>query len=302
MHFEIVDAFTKDRFAGNPAAVIVFGAGDERFSNDSLLQSIAAEFNLSETAYNIPTEDSTAEDIKYRLRWFTPTMEINLCGHATVASAHSLFTRHHPTATRICFSTMSGVLVSERTAEGSITLDLPSCPLIVDSVLRIQSDEEYRLRIEKVAAEVSNKVEGKILRVGLGSMGPLVELKMEVDLAGMEIDPIALTRNQIKCLTFTQAAPASSPFDIFSRVLAPGLGIKEDPVTGSAYGFLGPYWLGSEARKRIASSPAEGVFELRAQQVGPRKGEMTVIWDQERKRVKLVGEAVTVAEGKLIGV
>lgn len=87
---------------------------------------------------------------------------------------------------------MSGVLVSQRTAEGSITLDLPSCPLIVDSVLRIQSDEEYRLRIEKVAAEVSNKVEGKILRVGLGSMGPLVELKMEVDLAGMEIDPIAL--------------------------------------------------------------------------------------------------------------
>lgn len=138
--------------------------------------------------------------------------------------------------------------------------------------------------------------------------------------------PSSQTRNQIKCLTFTQAAPASSPFDIFSRVLAPGLGINEDPVvrpqlslpssspkkkslilgsppqTGSAYGFLGPYWLGSEARKRIASSPAEGVFELRAQQVGPRKGEMTVIWDQERKRVKLVGEAVTVAEGKLIGV
>lgn len=79
MHFEIVDAFTKDRFAGNPAAVIVFGAGDERFSNDSLLQSIAAEFNLSETAYNIPTEDSTAEDIKYRLRWFTPTMVRSPC-------------------------------------------------------------------------------------------------------------------------------------------------------------------------------------------------------------------------------
>ncbi|MBS0968569.1 MULTISPECIES: PhzF family phenazine biosynthesis protein [Yersiniaceae] len=253
-----VDAFSRHPFSGNPAAVCML----EKWLDDTTLQRIAQENNLSETAFVVKTGDS------YGLRWFTPAVEVDLCGHATLAAACVLFTRYVPHAEEIRFHTRSG----ELTVRGS--------------------DEGYILNFPLVHPVRIDTPPGLLAALGLGS-GPaeiwqasdiVVIINDENVLDSLSPDFSALaqfdTRGVVVC------TPAKA-FDFRSRWFGPQVGVNEDPVTGSAHTFLAPLW-GEKLGKKVLS----------AQQGGKRKGEITCRI-KENNRVELCGEACIVIEGEL---
>ncbi|GAA5919525.1 hypothetical protein JCM1841_002254 [Sporobolomyces salmonicolor] len=297
--FQTVDAFTQRSFGGNPASVIVLSSSPEDqalVANDALMQKIGMEFNLSETAFCSPLPGGTESEPKYEIRWFTPATEVPLCGHATLASAHVLFTTFHPTATRITFSTRkSGSLSAVRHPEdGSISLDFPAG--------RLTTLEDGHRRRPKIVDAVIKVVKSKeaIKRVDWWDpMGCLIELGSEVDLEKLEVDA-GLLSNVGDLVILTQPAPVSSGFDIYSRVFAPDLGIPEDPVTGAAHTALAPFWLSAPSISRLPKSSAvQQTSSLKAKQVSKRGGEMVLALDRETGRVELRGFAKTVMRGEI---
>lgn len=255
-----VDAFTDTPFGGNPAAVCVLPEPrDERW-----MQQVAQEMNLSETAFLVELSDG------FRLRWFTPTVEVALCGHATLASAHVLWEtgRLSPDATAH-FHTLSGVLTARR--DGSwIELDFPAMP---ESRIDPLPDLAAALDVEP-------------RYVGKNQFDYLVEVDSEATVRAMQPDMTLLKRVGVRGVIVTSRAE-TTPYDFVSRFFAPGSGIDEDPVTGSAHCCLGPFW-----QARLNKS------EFVAYQASERGGIVRVRVDGDR--VHLGGQAVTVLRGALI--
>jgi PhzF family phenazine biosynthesis protein len=256
-----VDAFTSNPFSGNPAAVVVL----EKPVDDRWMQNVALEMNLAETAFLARRDDGD-----FDLRWFTPAIEVDLCGHATLASAHVLWEEGHlePTV-QARFHTRSGVLTADR-RNGAIVLDFPATPE------RETKPPEGLLRALGVSAGY----------VGKSSFDYLVEVENEAAVRATSPDFGAL--GAIKARGIITTARASTPgFDFVSRFFAPAAGINEDPVTGSAHCTLGPFW-----------AARMGKTSFKAYQASPRGGVVKV--DVKGDRILLGGQAVTVLRGELV--
>lgn len=258
-----VDAFTSEAFAGNPAGVCVLSAPRD----DRWMQLVAREMAISETAFLHATDDG------YALRWFTPTTEVDLCGHATLASAHVLLESGHvaPGST-VRFHTRSGVLTAASSGDGWIELNFPATP-----------DE----RITSPAG-LADAMGANPRYVGRSRFDYLMEFEDEHTIRKLEPDFARLRGYDARGVIAT--ARASTPgADFVSRYFAPAFGIDEDPVTGSTHCCLGPFW-----GRRLKKSA------FVARQVSARGGEMRVALDGDR--VKLAGQAVTVLRAELVGV
>ncbi|MGF1933824.1 MAG: PhzF family phenazine biosynthesis protein [Nostoc sp. ChiQUE02] len=257
-----VDAFTNTPFAGNPAAVCVLSTPQD----DRWMQNVAQEMNLSETAFLVRQNDG------FNLRWFTPTVEVPLCGHATLASAHVLWSEGYLSQDKVArFYTKSGVLLAKLQDEW-IKLDFPVN----------HSQETVAPRELKAALGVAYK------SVFLNSFGYLVELKSEDLVRQVQPNFQILKTLPISEIIVTSLTNPDSQYDFVSRLFAPGLGIDEDPVTGATHCCLAPFW-----RDRLHKN------ELLAYQASSRGGVVKVYYDGG-DRVFLSGQAVTVMRGELI--
>jgi PhzF family phenazine biosynthesis protein len=255
-----VDAFTDGPFSGNPAAVCIMPAWRE----DQLLQAVASEMNLSETAFLVKQPDH------FDLRWFTPKVEVDLCGHATLASAHVLWQQGHAKpGEEIRFSTRSGILKAALRGQ-DIELDFP-------------------LKPEDPAQAPAGLPEALGVQpryVGKNQFDYLAELESEAVLRSMTPDFKRLATVPVRGVIVTSRS-ADPKFDFVSRFFAPASGVDEDPVTGSAYCCLGAFW-----QKRLGKS------DFVAYQASARGGvvKVRVIGD----RAFLGGNAITVARGELL--
>jgi PhzF family phenazine biosynthesis protein len=269
-----VDAFTAKPFGGNPAAVCVSAAP----LAEGVMQAIAAEMNLSETAFLHPLKDSPEDG--YSLRWFTPLMEVDLCGHATLASAHVLWQEGHlPPAATARFFTRSGWLSAVQKIDGQsdwIEMDFPAQP--------VSPTEAIPELIGALMGEKGDR--SNVLAVAKDEVNYLVELDSEKAVREMHPDLIALKHIPVQGVIVT-AVDAGEPYDFVSRYFAPAVGIDEDPVTGSAHASLGPYW-----QAKLGKSA------MLAQQVSLRGGVLKVCCT-EANRVRISGQAVTVLRGEL---
>jgi predicted PhzF superfamily epimerase YddE/YHI9 len=252
-----LDAFAARRFLGNPAAVMPM----ERFLADATLQSIAAENNLAETAFMV------AAGSDYRLRWFTPTHEVPLCGHATLASAAVVMERLEPGRDAVVFHSASGPLTVRRLAAGYV-MDFPQRPCGpvapppgLAAALGVVPAEIWADEFNYLAVLES----AQVLRLLAPDMPAIARL----DRGGVIV-----------------TAPGDAGYDFISRYFAPAKGIPEDPVTGSAHCMLAPYW-----GKKLGRS------EFRAYQASPRGGQ--VICRLAGDRVELEGSCVFYLEGQV---
>ncbi|MEO0650288.1 MAG: PhzF family phenazine biosynthesis protein [Planctomycetota bacterium] len=258
-----VDAFTERPFRGNPAAVCVLDAPRD----DDWMQSVAAELALSETAF------LTREKSRWRLRWFTPTTEVRLCGHATLASAHHLWEAGLVEADEIEFETLSGRLTARRTA-GGIELDFPVRPVAAAEAP------------PGLLSSLGLKPE-QALTVAAGEEDWLVEVADDALLRSLSPDFARLARVDARGVIVT-ARGDGAPFDFLSRFFGPAVGVPEDPVTGSAHCTLAPFW-----------AARLGKTEMRASQLSARGGELEV--ETRGDRVGLRGRAVSVMRIELLG-
>lgn len=265
-----VDAFTDIRFRGNPASVCLL----ERELSDDLMQKIAFEMNLSETAFVYSLEKRPISESKiFSLRWFTPKVEVPLCGHATLATAWVLFFDVGVQSEEIEFKTLSGSLIAKKDEEG-VTLDFPKSnpephdpPKELLSALGITEFEACQL------AKKSKKI--------------LIHLKDEE--AVLKVEPDFLEMNNLHMddlIGVIITSAGSSPYDFISRFFAPWVGVPEDPVTGSAHTVLTPYW-----------ANLLGKSEMHAFQASERGGELVV--REKGNRIELVGKAQIVLKGDL---
>jgi PhzF family phenazine biosynthesis protein len=258
-----VDAFTDRPFLGNPAAIcLTAGPVDEGW-----MKRLAREMNLSETAFIHPVADG------FSLRWLTPAIEVDLCGHATLASAHVLWEDGVvPADAPIRFLTRCGTLTASRGADGWITLDFPAKP-----VTRAAQRGEYEA-LEAVLG-------APILSAWMSAFDMLVELGSEAVLRSLKPDYTRLKRFAVRGVIATSRA--STPgFDFVSRFFAPAAGVDEDPVTGSAHSVLGPFWADRFDKP-----------DFLAYQASERGGVVRV--SVQGDRVLLGGQAVTVLRAEL---
>ncbi|MFT5619457.1 MAG: PhzF family phenazine biosynthesis protein [Arenicella sp.] len=252
-----VDAFANQVFAGNPAAICPL----DEWLPDEVMQNIAKENNLAETAFVVN------ENGELRIRWFTPTIEVDLCGHATLAAAHVFFNHLDFAESKINFNSRSGILSVEKQKDGLLQLDFPSdsfrpslVPTTLFQALGVGHAEVYAGRTD--------------LLVLLGSqeqvemLTPNMVLLAEVETRGVIVTSVG------------------KEADFVSRFFAPQSGIDEDPVTGSAHTTLIPFWAGRLGKGKFF-----------AQQISDRGGELWCELDGER--VKIAGKAVTFLVGKI---
>jgi PhzF family phenazine biosynthesis protein len=250
-----VDAFAARRFAGNPAAVLVL----ESYPEDSVMQTIAMENNLAETAFLV------RDGADYRLRWFTPKLEVPLCGHATLASAAVVLERLEPRRAEVVFHTKSGALTVKRAGQGYL-MDLPSRPS--------QPCPEPQGLSGALGAEVKE--------TWVNAFNYMAVLESASQLRALAPDIAAVDRIDRPGIIVTAAGDQG--YDFVSRYFAPQKGIPEDPVTGAAHCMLAPYWA-ERLKKR----------ELRAFQASPRGGEVRCRIAGER--VELEGSCIFYLEG-----
>lgn len=251
-----VDAFTGELFRGNPAAVVPL----ESWPDDRLLQAIAAENNLSETAF------FRADAGEYRIRWFTPSTEVDLCGHATLAAAHVLFRHRGVKETTLRFRSASGPLTVERDGE-LLALDFPSRPPVQVDVppplgAALGREPVVVLKARDYLALYETEAEVRSLKPDFGRLGTI-----------RDCTGVIVTARGVDA-------------DFVSRFFAPQAGIDEDPVTGSAHCTLVPFW-----------SARLGIRRLRALQVSPRGGELFL--EQRGDRVTIAGRAVGYLQGTI---
>lgn len=255
-----VDAFTDQPFAGNPAAVCVLdGPADETW-----MQQVAREMNLSTTAF-------VYADVElWNLRWFTPTVEVDLCGHATLAATHVLATQFDQMGT-IRYTTRSGILAAQA-IDDVIILDFPA-------------DPSRRADAPQGLLAALGVPEGTPVRQGRSNYLIAIETETEV----RELSPVfnLLRRVTTTGVIVTAPADADRVYDVASRFFHPGIGIDEDPVTGSAHCTLSSYWSARLGRDR-----------LRYVQVSTRGGELEVA--RIGDRVEITGQAVTTMRGEIL--
>lgn len=254
--FYQVDAFSALAFQGNPAAVCIL----PKMLSDELLQSIAAENNLAETAFLLQ------ESELWKLRWFTPACEVPLCGHATLAAAHMLcqemlVNQNEP----IKFDTLSGMLTVQTDGD-FYTLDFPA----------------YEERGVDLSGSFMKAIGAEVIYAVAAQNFWLIELKDAVTVKALQPDLVALAN--FPPVIVTSRADSEDPYDFISRMFGPSLGIPEDPVTGSAHCCLTPYWA-----KRL------GKMDLFAYQASARGGELKL--QLKGDRVLISGRAVTVIRG-----
>lgn len=254
-----IDAFARVPFEGNPAAVCPLS----QWLDEGLMQRIAQENNLSETAFFVPEGDD------FRIRWFTPSSEIELCGHATLASAFVLWQYLGYAGARIQFHSLSGPLQVSRQGE-RLELDFPARPM--------------QQQIEDPALLRALNCEGPVQQTLRAGDRVLVELEDEQQLMALTPDFRVLLQLPYRLVYVTSRG---RDYDFVCRMFAPAFGIDEDPVTGSAYTALGPYWA-EKLNKR----------ELTARQVSRRGGDVYVKLDGER--VLIAGYAVCVLKGEIL--
>lgn len=255
-----IDAFTSEPFRGNPAAVCLL----ESPADEPWMQALATEMNVSETAFVVP------EDGGFGLRWFTPTTEVVLCGHATLASAHALWQTGflQPGQPARFHTRWKGTLTATNTAAG-IALDFPAAP--------------SRACPEPVG--LSDALGARVTAVAQNDLHHIAEVDDEATVRKLEPDIEALGHVDMEAVAVTSRSD-DSRYDFVSRYFAPKHGIDEDPVTGSAHTSLGPYWADQLGRT-----------ELSAYQASRRGGELRV--EVRGDRVTLIGNAVTVWKGTL---
>jgi PhzF family phenazine biosynthesis protein len=253
-----VDAFTSEPFKGNPAAVCLL----DRERDAQWMQNVAAEMNLSETAFLLPRDGG------YSLRWFTPAIEVDLCGHATLASAHALW-QEKLLDGEAHFHTRSGLLKARQDGDW-IELDFPAT--------LAQPATAPKQLIDAVGAAP--------IYVGKNKFDYILEVKTEDEVRRLRPNHFALRDVPVRGVIVTSRS-STPDYDFVSRFFAPGAGVDEDPVTGSAHCCLAPYWAEKLGKKDLVAYQASergGVVRLRL----------------EGDRVKLVGRAVTVLRGELV--
>lgn len=264
-----VDAFTDETFKGNPAAVCLL----KKHYDDHVLQSIAAEMNLSETAF-VLEEKPFKESAAFSLRWFTPKVEVSLCGHATLATAAVLFYDIGISMDEISFETKSGTLIAKKDKDG-ILLNFP-----IDDPVKI--DPPHDLLDAVGITDFKNMAYAKRTKK------LLIHLLDEKDVKNLkpnfELLKSITTKEEIRGVIVTAS---SQQYDFISRYFAPWVGINEDPVTGSAHTVLTPYW-----------SKIVGKREMLAYQASSRGGKL-IVRLTANNRVELIGNAVIVLKGEL---
>lgn len=251
-----IDAFTNHLFGGNPAAVVPL----QEWLPEALMQKIAMENNLSETAFFMKDPSG------YHIRWFTPLSEVRLCGHATLATAHVLFRHLDIKENNIEFTSKSGPLTVTREGE-KLTLDFPA-----DEMQSVDPPGDLVMAIGQMPVETFK-----------GKTDYMLVYESQQEIENMEPDMGRLIRTDARGVIVT--APGKE-VDFVSRFFAPQVGVPEDPVTGSAHTSLTPYW-----SKRLNKST------LSATQLSKRKGELTLRLDGDR--IKISGNAVTYLHGTI---
>ncbi|MFV8571512.1 PhzF family phenazine biosynthesis protein [Marinobacter sp. SBS5] len=258
-----IDAFTNKLFAGNPAAVMPL----ERWLPDAVLQALAAENNLSETAFLVPTPEREGSD--FHIRWFTPIAEVPLCGHATQAAAWVVFNKQEWPQDKVCFQSKSGLLSVSRRPDDSLELDFPnleyepcSTPELIKAAMPEAPSEAFFVP---------------------NDTNYMVVMASEAEVRAAAPDLQSLTRLGNQGLIVTAAGDQC---DFVSRYFAPGVGIDEDPVTGSIHSVLTPYW-----------AQQTGKSSLTARQLSKREGNLHC--ELRGDRVAISGHAVFFMEGSI---
>ncbi|KAL9430900.1 hypothetical protein AB3S75_026153 [Citrus x aurantiifolia] len=291
VQYSVVDAFTDSAFKGNPAAVCLL----EEDRDEEWLQAVASEFNISETGYLTRLTDAESPNPRFRLRWFTPVAEVQLCGHATLAAAHTLFSRGLVNSNIIEFATLSGILTAKKVPDVKamndsnskkgeaqecyfIELDFPAVPT---------TDFNFsEVSLIHKALSVSSVMDMKITTTSEDIFVVLPSAKSVTDVEP-QFDEIR------KCpgsgIIVSGLAPPESGFDFYSRFFCPKFGINEDPVCGSAHCALATYW-----------SQKLGKCDFVAYAASPRSGILNIHVDKQNQRVQLRGKAITVMEGSLL--
>ncbi|MEU4619076.1 PhzF family phenazine biosynthesis protein [Actinoplanes sp. NPDC023801] len=274
MRIRIVDAFTDRPFAGNPAGVVVLDG--DGFPPDEWMRNVAAEVNHAETAFvhRLPAESGNVPAADWALRWFTPLVEVALCGHATLATTHVLNRTGQLDGT-VRYRTLSGVLTASADAGGLITLDFPTAPLSP-----VEADPEL-----VAALGIDHRT---VLHTGPSTDDLLFEVADEKTVRALTPDLRAVGRLTRRGVIVTAAAgDATSGYDFVSRFFGPAVGVDEDPVTGSAHTALTPFWA-----ERL------GRTELTGYQASPRGGLVRVSLHGDRTH--LSGYAVTTIDGEFL--
>lgn len=254
-----IDAFADELFRGNPAAVVPL----DKWIDDALMQNLAMENNLAETVFFVPVQGKSGE---HDIRWFTPEAEINLCGHATLASAFVLFNILGYNKPSIIFHSKSGPLVISR-EDDLISMDFPSW--------KPERTDEYPDDLEDILGvkEIVGVYKYRDL---------LVELNSEDDIRHANPDFTAMKKTGLKMII---TAPGKE-VDFVSRFFAPSIGVPEDPVTGSAHSQLIPFWSDKLGKKKML-----------AQQLSKRGGQLVV--EQKGERVIMGGKCVYYLKGEI---
>ncbi len=260
----VVDAFTDKPFSGNPAAVCVL----PRWPSQEVMQLIAREMNLSETAFLVPQAGN-----EFKLRWLTPKVEVALCGHATLAAAHALWESGRATRAPIGFTTeKSGRLTATPLADGGIELDFPAKPATPCAA----------------PPGLLEALGAKAVAMAKNQFDYLVEVATDAEVRALQPDFVKLAATECRG-TIVTARSTVAGFEFVSRFFAPAAGINEDPVTGSAHCCLAEWW-----------GEKLGKTEMVGYQASERGGVVRVVRNREHNRVKLIGKAVTVTRGELL--
>ena len=263
MRLRTVDAFTDRPFTGNPAAVLVL----DQAPSDEWLAAVARETGVPETGFVIREQ---LPDADFRLRWFTPTVEIDLCGHATLAAAHCLL--EDGLQGPIRFATLSGVLMVSQLPEGSLAMDFPAWP-------PTQIDAQGAVaEVLGVPVEWTGSTENEFFLLAL--------VADEESVRDLSPDLAAVSGLDAPAVIVTAVADRDHHYDFVSRVFAPKVGIPEDPVTGAAHTVLAPLWA-----ERLGRTSLVGL------QASPRSGLVSV--ELNGDRVTITGRAITVFDGAL---
>ncbi|CAH8301288.1 unnamed protein product [Eruca vesicaria subsp. sativa] len=299
----MVDAFTDSAFKGNPAVVCILDKKNER--DDYWLQSLAAEFNIPLTCFVVPI--TGCHPPHFLLRWFTPTTEVDLCAHATLASAHTLFSNGLVGSDTVEFVTRSGILTAKKVSEtlnffdfqekGSsflIELDFPVIPTYdYNSNDKLMFSKAFNeATIVDIRGTTTDKIISKAFNgASKASSTDKIIVVLQTWESVTELQPrmADILKCPGKIIIVTAAAPDGSVYDFCSRIFAPKLGVDEDAVCGSAHCALAHYW-----------SNKMNKTEFVAYAASRRSGTVQVHYDKEKQRVLLTGKAVTVIKGCVI--
>ncbi|KAJ4809081.1 Phenazine biosynthesis-like domain-containing protein [Rhynchospora pubera] len=291
IRYAVVDAFTKEAFKGNPAAICLLE--DIADVDDHWMQSVAKEFNVSDTAFLSPVisatgtngQDESSTIPQFNVRWFTPGAEVPLCGHATLATAHFLFSTDLAKHDTIEFVSKSGLLVARKIIRTTlkqetftVELDFPLDPVVECDASEVPS---IPLTLNGVPIVKVTKT------TACGDL--IVELPSGKDVAKLQPNFGEIKECAGRGIIVTGPAPDGCGFDFFTRFFCPQIGINEDPVCGSIHCALVPYWCEKLKKKSLTSFMAS-----------QRSGVLHLELDEESHRVRIGGEAATVMEGIIL--